>query len=281
MALTEIQSEILFIISASRIDGGESYVAGGTALNFLLERPRLSRDIDLFHDTREALARTWQSDRTLLERAAFHVGTIRELPGLVEAVVSKGKASTLVQWALDSAFRFFPLIRDEVLGLALHPFDLATNKVLALVGRLEARDWIDVLGCHERLQELGYLTWAACGKDPGLNPELILNEANRSGRYTHEEIASLGFKGPPPDAGSLAQEWKRMLAQAGKIIALLPYEKVGTCVLSASGGLFRGDPSQLENQLRTDAVIFHPGSIRGAFPSFPGGMPDRKAGVSQ
>ena len=34
------------------------------------------------------------------------------------------------------------------MGLALHPFDLATNKVLALVGRLEARDWVDVLTCE-------------------------------------------------------------------------------------------------------------------------------------
>ena len=28
----------------------------------------------------------------------------------------------------------FPLLEHEQLGLTLHPFDLATNKVLALVG---------------------------------------------------------------------------------------------------------------------------------------------------
>lgn len=36
-------------------------------------------------------------------------------------------------------------MEHEDLGLTLHPFDLATNKVLALVGRLEVRDWVDVL----------------------------------------------------------------------------------------------------------------------------------------
>jgi hypothetical protein len=64
-------------------------------------------------------------------------------------------------------FRFFPLVEHDDLGLTLHPFDLATNKVLALVGRPEARDWIDAIDCHERLQPLGYLAWAACGKEPG------------------------------------------------------------------------------------------------------------------
>jgi len=269
MALTELQREILSVITSSRIEEGESYVAGGTALNLLLEQPRISRDIDLFHDTREALARTWRADKTLLERAGFLISSIRELPGFVEAALGKGEARTLVQWTVDSAYRFFPLMHDDTLGLALHPFDLATNKVLALVGRLEVRDWIDVIGCHSRLQELGYLVWAACGKDPGLNPELIIGEAARSGRYTQDEIASLDFSGPRPDAGSLSREWKRILAQAGGIVAALPLGKIGTCVLNAMGGLFRGGPEELGKRLDRGEVHFHPGRIRGAFPSFP------------
>jgi hypothetical protein len=42
-----------------------------------------------------------------------------------------------------------------------------TNKLLALVGRVEVRDWIDIIESSERIQPLGYLAWAACGKDPG------------------------------------------------------------------------------------------------------------------
>jgi len=45
----------------------------------------------------------------------------------------------------------FPLVEHAELGLALHPFDLATNKVLALVGRAEPRDWIDAIHCAEHL----------------------------------------------------------------------------------------------------------------------------------
>jgi hypothetical protein len=270
MALAGIQRDILTLISRSRISGGESYVADGTALNLLLEQPRLSRDIDLFHDSREALARTWPADRSLLEQAGFSVGVVRELPGLVEATIRKGTADTLIQWAVDSSFRFFPLVREEQLGLALHPFDLATNKVLALVGRLEVRDWIDVMGCTSRLQELGYLAWAACGKDAGLNPDLILSEASRSARYTQEEVDALDFEQGPPDAAALSKSWKVMLGEAAAIAAVLPAEKVGTCVLGASGSLFRGDAGVLKHALEESEIRFHRGSIRGAFPAFPG-----------
>jgi hypothetical protein len=56
--LRNSQREILSVISQSRIAAGESYIAGGTALNLLLKQPRISRDIGIFHDTREAVSRT-------------------------------------------------------------------------------------------------------------------------------------------------------------------------------------------------------------------------------
>lgn len=39
MAATEFQAEILKRIARSRIDGGATYVAGGLALNHLLDAP--------------------------------------------------------------------------------------------------------------------------------------------------------------------------------------------------------------------------------------------------
>jgi hypothetical protein len=143
---------------------------------------RLSRDLDVFHDTLEAVARTWDRDRAMLEAAGYRVAAVRERPGYVEALCSRDGHDVAVEWARDSAFRFFPLIEDGDLGLALHPFDLATNKVLALIGRAEARDWVDVIACHERLQPLAYLAWAASGKDPGFTPSGILDHARRSAR---------------------------------------------------------------------------------------------------
>lgn len=75
MALTNIQREVCRVLAKQRIASGESYVAGGAALNTLLDAPRVSQDLDLFHDTAAALAATW--DALAREEIRFHAGSIR------------------------------------------------------------------------------------------------------------------------------------------------------------------------------------------------------------
>src|SRR5574341_573491 len=150
--------------------------------------------------------------------------------------------------------------------IAPHPFDLATNKVLALVGRLEVRDWIDVIQCHDRIQPLGYLAWAASGKDPGFSPEGILEQAARSSRYSAEEVRSLAFEADPPDAASLSRRWHTILVSAGEMVKALPPDEVGKCVLASDGTLFQGDAVGLRSALGRGAILFHWGRIRGALP---------------
>jgi hypothetical protein len=45
--------------------------------------------------------------------------------------------------------------------LVLHPFDQATSTLPALMGRLEPRDWIDVIESHPRLKPFALLARAA------------------------------------------------------------------------------------------------------------------------
>jgi hypothetical protein len=266
MALTEFQRAICRLIARQRLESGESYVAGAAALNTLIGASRISRDIDLFHDTAEAVTASWEADRKMLEEHGYRVRPEREREAFVEAVVSHGGDNVVMQWTADSAFRFFPLVEHEDFGLTLHPFDLATNKVLALVGRLEARDWVDVIGCHERIQRLGYLAWASSGKDPGFSPAAVLEQAARSARYSAAEIAELAFAGPPPDAARLSRQWHAMLQEAQELVAALPAAEAGKCVLDQGGELFTGDASQLHDGLRAGGVRFHEGRIRGALP---------------
>ncbi len=266
MALTEFQRTVCRLIAANRVERGESYVAGGTALNLLAGGARISRDIDIFHDTAAALEAAWENDRSLLVANGYDVRPLRERPAYVEAIVAKGGERVLLEWTRDSAYRFFPLIRHEDLGLALHPFDLATNKVLALVGRLEIRDWLDLLTCHERIQPLGYLAWAACGKDPGFSPAAILEQAGRTGHYTQSELDGLAFAGPPPDLAAASHTWRTMLEQAREIISVLPADAVGKCVLDRRGLLYAGTPDRLRADIAAGALVFHEGSIRGALP---------------
>lgn len=235
-------------------------------MNELLAAPRISRDVDLFHDTESALDATWQNDRKLLEGDGFTVRVIRERPSFVEAEITRSGEAVLLQWVRDSAYRFFPLVEHPELGLTLHPFDLATNKVLALVGRLEVRDWIDTIECGERLQPLGYLAWAACGKDPGFSPLALIEHAASTARYSADEVQALAFAGPPPDAGDLSRRWRLQLASARDIVAALPGEEAGKCVLDRTGKLVREPASSLTDTFLRDGLSFHSGAIRGALP---------------
>lgn len=270
MALTPVQRDVCRILAAERRRYGESYLAGGVALSVALQTTRLSRDVDVFHDTAEAVARSWDRDRATLEAAGYTVLPLRERNGYVEATVERHGHTLVMEWARDSAFRFFPLVEDEALGLVLHPFDLGTNKTLALVGRAEARDWIDVIARHERLQPLGYLAWAACGKDPGFTPAGIVEQAARSSRYTDEELAPLAFDGAPPTAADLSRRWHAALAEARDIVNALPVAHVGEAVITAMGELFVGACTDLERAIGSRQLHFHRGRIGGAWPRVKG-----------
>jgi hypothetical protein len=267
VALTPIQRELCRLLAESRIASGESYVAGGAALNEVLGAPRLSRDVDLFHDTDAALDASWRADRQLFEQRGFVVRLVRERPAFVEAEVQRAGDSVLLQWVRDSTYRFFPLVEHAEFGLTLHPVDLATNKVLALVGRLEVRDWVDVIECSERLQPLGYLAWAACGKDPGFSPAGILEHAAHSARYSADEVAALSFEGSPPDAADLARRWHALRAEAAETVAALPPAEAGRCVLDVDGRLFRGTAAAATDAISRGQLRFHRGAIRGAWPT--------------
>ena len=266
MALSPFQLEVCRLLGAARGAQGESYVGGGVALNVLLNAPRFSRDVDLFHDSEEALRVTWRSDLELLERSGYTSRTITERPAFVEVVVARDGESVSLQWVQDSAWRFFPLIEHPLLGLTLHPFDAATNKVLALVGRIEPRDWVDTLTCHEQLQPFGFLAFAACGKDEGWTPAMILDHAARSVRFSPDRLAQLFFDGVAPDPLALGQKWRAMLAGAREIIEILPPEEVGKCVVTNAGTLCNFAPSALESALQANEIRFHEGHLCGAWP---------------
>ncbi|MEQ1932709.1 MAG: nucleotidyl transferase AbiEii/AbiGii toxin family protein [Fimbriimonadaceae bacterium] len=266
MALTVFQRDLVRLLAQNRKEGGESYVAGGSALNTLLNAPRLSRDLDMFHDTREAVHAAFEKDFALLEQTGHQLEVEIDRDNFVEAVVRMGADECRIEWTQDSAFRFFPLASHPDLGLTLHPFDLATNKILALVGRAEPRDWVDAIFCDRNLQPLGYLAWAAAGKDPGLNPLMIIEQAARSSRYTEAELATVQFEGPRPSAVELATDWKDIIDEARRIIAILPPAEVGKCVHMLDGELVNLFPEGLSIVIDTGLIKFHSGTLRGAFP---------------
>ena len=268
MAVTAFQAKILKLLASNRVRNGETYVAGGLALNHQLRTPRVSEDIDVFNNSYEAMTAAADIDRAALVAAGYEVKLKRERDFIVEVTVSDGGETTDIQWVQDSAYRFFPLVEDELLGVTLHPFDLATNKLLALAGRRVPRDWIDTISCSEKLQPLGFLAWAANGKDLGLTPYYILDMAVRT-RYVQSEI-DVAVRGEKFDVAALSLKWHEMIEEGRKIVAALPPEHVGKAVLNRDGSLFLGKAEDIPDAIASGEVVFHEGRICGAWPQIVG-----------
>jgi hypothetical protein len=139
--LSKLQSEILLLLAAQR--DPESYIAGSTYL--ARSGPRISADIDIFHDREERVAQAAEQDAAALQDAGLRVHWQRREPTFFQALISRGDATTKLEWVVDSDFRFFPTVRDDVFGYMLHPVDLAANKIMAAAGRREPRDIVDAV----------------------------------------------------------------------------------------------------------------------------------------
>lgn len=211
----------------------DSYLAGGAAILIEPNTTRFSRDLDYFHDSEARVAEAFAADRRLLDREGYSIGVDLNQPGFVRAVVRKGEDSTKIEWARDSAWRFMPTICDERVGFVLHPVDLAVNKILALAGRDEPRDVLDVLHFHRRVLALGALCWAACGKDPGFTPLSLLELLRRRGRVRKEDLARLDLV-VPIDLQVLKQEWLEALDSVESFVTSRPSEEIGCLYYSAA-----------------------------------------------
>ena len=188
MPLSKIQTEILRLLAAHR--DPESYVAGASPLN--RDAPRISDDIDVFHDREERVAAAALNDTQALTAAGYAVSWLRQLPLIYTAEVRQGDASTRLEWVVDSDYRFFPTMQDETFGYV----DLAMNKVMAAAGRRELRDIVDLVTIHETILPLGAVIWAAVEKSPGFTPEGLIAEIRRNANYPAAEWRALNNSEP-------------------------------------------------------------------------------------
>ena len=255
MPLSSFQSRVLRLLAAHR--NPESYVAGAAPL--VRAGPRFSRDIDLFHDRELAMQEAVAADAALLLQSGLQIEWTRRFPTICSAIVRDGDDGTLLEWVVDSAYRFFPALRDELFGYVLHPADIATNKALAAAGRREPRDIVDLLGIHEGYLPLGAVVWAASAKDPGLSPEGIIAEIRRNGRYQQADYDRV-MSEAPIDAAVTAQALRVALDAADEFVRAMPAGKEGLLFLR-DGQPVQPDPAALEG------YVEHGGQLRGHWPS--------------
>jgi len=247
----------------------ESHFAGGIVLNAAEDSARFSHDFDIFHELAEEVTRASNADVANLRRAGFEVKTPSrcgewEQPATFrKARASRGSESVEIDWAADSAFRFFPIERDPLLGWRLHLFDIATNKALALSARTETRDYVDIVELHKTFP-LPAICWAACGKDPGFSPLSLIKWMKRFARVDPAKLEEIQARALDPMALKMA--WLEMSDAAEAEMIRLADERpdlpIGVAFVDTSGkpGWIGYDPT----------LRLHAPSVRGCWPTVRG-----------
>ena len=260
MPLSSPQVELRRRIAANR--GPESYVAGATVLLRAADTPRFSEDLDPFHDLEDSIAQSAAADAATLRDAGYNFSWLLRAPTFHRALVTVEDQQLKIEWAYDSAFRFFPVQKDDLCGYRLHDADAATNKILALAGRSEIRDFVDVLHLHETYLSLGALVWAACSKDPGYTPEFLLDQMGRHAAYRQADLNRLSLR-EPLDLKKLKKRWLAAVDAARAVVTKLPPAEVGCLYL---GPDLRPRTPDL-NSPDFPRLTRHYGRVRGAWPT--------------
>ena len=260
MPLTKFQIIVLQLLKKHR--NPNSYVAGGIAIHRANTSIRQSNDIDFFHDTDEAVTTSAQIDLSRLSENGYRITILIDQPSFIRAVIAKNTDSLKLEWARDTAFRFFPVIEDELLGFRLHDVDLTVNKCLALANRNEVRDIVDIIELDKTVLALSSACWAACGKDPGFTPELLLDCMRRHSIIRPEQLAAESFtkKIALPD---LKKRWLSLMHSAEAQIHIFPTEDIGCLYLNPDGRVVQSP--HMETLTLKDKVR-HFGSVGGSWP---------------
>ena len=181
--LSQFQRQVAEIIAGLE-EATDFALAGGAALIVRGEVERQTRDLDFFGLTPAAVDHLVPAVESALRDAGFSVNRIHDRPGFARLVVVGGGDRTEVDLAADA--RLFPVELGEP-APTLQALELAVDKVLALFGRAEARDFVDLLALEPRYG-LGRLCELAAEKDRGFSPAVFAEMLGRFNRLRRDEF---------------------------------------------------------------------------------------------
>jgi hypothetical protein len=260
MPLSPLQSRVAGLLRTNRT--ARSHLAGGALVNRSAESLRFTEDLDYFQDTGELVESAAKADAETLVRNGISVEWLKSGSTHWRAAATDGTESFRIEWAQDSPFRFFPILEDAEFGYVLHPADAATNKVLALVGRTEIRDYIDILELHRTYLSFGAMIWAACAKDPGYSPQMILDMTNRHSRFQPEELAGQRLT-RSTTLQELKQAWISAREQAASLFEKLPEAHLGCLYLDERRKPVTPNPDDPS----FEKLTLHFGKLFGSWPT--------------
>lgn len=181
--LTPLQEQVAAIV-ASLAEAESFALAGGAALIARGDVHRQTRDLDFFGLTPDAVDRLVPAVDRALQKAGLVVRHIQENPGFARLIVESDDDRTELDLAADA--RLFPAEPGEPAPM-LSGQELAVDKVLAVFGRAEARDFVDLAAVAARYG-LDRLFELAAEKDHGFTPELFAEMAGRFSRLRPDEF---------------------------------------------------------------------------------------------
>lgn len=182
--LTPLQEQIAQIIGVA-LEGSDFALAGGAAIISRGIVDRQTRDLDFFGSSSPVLTERLQSIIDSLVREGFQVEIDQQNERFVRLDVRGLGEETEVDFGVD--FRLFPPDQGAH-SLVLSSRELAVDKVLAIFGRAEPRDFVD-LAALTQFFNIEELFADAVRKDRGFNLAVFAEMTSRIGHLPRREFA--------------------------------------------------------------------------------------------
>jgi len=181
--LSEFQRRVASVVAGLPEARGFA-LAGGAALVVQGLTDRATNDLDYFTTAPADIPVLHAALEHALAEAGFIVKVLRSSATFVRLAVSDDENQTLVDLAWDA--RMLPPVATTV-GAVLDQDELAADKVLALFGRGEPRDFLDVYALSQRLG-LDRIVDLAQQKDAGFSAERLAESLGRFDRLDRADF---------------------------------------------------------------------------------------------
>jgi hypothetical protein len=168
-------------------------LAGGGAMIVHGFTDRATRDVDLFTEVdAEEASQVAAALRNELVAAGLRVSPADRPPHTNRFVITDPDSGTACQVEVfPDGGRLRPTVRLDI-GPVLHPDDLAADKMLALWGRAEIRDYVDVAALLDHYKPAALLELAAA-KDSGFTPPRFADALDAIRRFDPEDWTTAGI----------------------------------------------------------------------------------------
>src|SRR5579884_1346340 len=199
--LSPLQEQVAAIVAG--LDEAKDFaLAGGAALILRGEVERRTRDLDFFGLTSDAVDRLLPAVERALGAAGFVVRRVQANPGFARLLVESRDDRTELDLAADA--RLFPAEPAQP-APTLRGEELAVDKVLAIFGRAEARDFVDLMALEPRYG-LDRLCALAAEKDLGFTAGVFAEMLSQFRRLRRDEALEIAQRPelphqPEPDFG--------------------------------------------------------------------------------